>query len=62
MTLPGRKMPSLDIGQEGHRSFTLELYLHSQSDMGKYIIKNNAIANSSPPKFIIGQTPAPAIL
>jgi len=55
-------MPSLDIGQERHRCFTLELYLHSQSDMGKYIIKNNAIANSSPPKFIIGQTPAPAIL
>jgi hypothetical protein len=55
-------MPSLDVGQEGHRCFTLKLYLNSQSDLGKYIIKNNAIANSSPPKITIGQTRAPAIL
>jgi hypothetical protein len=50
------------IGQEGDRCFTFDLYVNSQSDREKYIIKNNAFAISSPAKFTIGQTPAPAIL
>ena len=49
------------IGQEGDRCFTFDLYVNSQSDREKYI-KNNAFAISSPAKFTIGQTPAPAIL
>jgi hypothetical protein len=50
------------IGQEGDRCFTFDLYVNSQSDREKYIIKNNAFAISSPAKSTIGQTPAPAIL
>jgi hypothetical protein len=34
------------IGQEGDRCFTFDLYVNSQSDREKYIIKNNAFAIS----------------
>jgi hypothetical protein len=43
MMRPGRKMQSLDIGQEGHGFFAGEFYLNPQSDMEKYVIEKQRL-------------------